>query len=629
MLDSYHHVELNGVRYRLAEDSEGKHYQLTGEPLRPPNAVTVQGEDSQKFQVRPDVLVWSLTDWSGGEGQMKYNAQAPNRWRELTGVRAFDRPGTVTPGYYMEDTLAAGGGADQADVGPLAISGANVLYMLDEGGTQAFPWDAINEEWDAADSLAGDGLAAGAWGQIFGNGGGVYFIEKNTNNLWHYDGATATKLSDALINAASKFVSGVGTKLFVVHPPAADIWEIDTTGTPAALIDDLGTEFFINPAGNHCLAAMNGKMYVMLASYDRTVVREIVPTSAAGTGFGSEIASFPGVEGISMWSHGGILFIAGRGGPLDALAIFYLRPGGEYGTLGYVRPNDTLITGSSSEFASGNEAGTILSHFFATAILNDATNRQAVWQVDTVSGGVACLSYNEGGDSPTGNVTNIIVHDEFIFLTTDFDAASPRVMRCDPGRYQITSEVISPWHDFDLADEKNLSSLILSVEALPANWNVAVYYAIDGTDSWTLVSTYTTDSGTGDRLQVTTDSSTVTFRTLSIRIVMTYTGGGVPTTAPVILGLDARAQVVKKVRKWRLLLDMADSNENSAQRAGSQKIANLVAAGDGGDAVDFKDGYWNRSPGVSTSYDVYVDSYSLDLTKPGEGTAYVELLEVA
>jgi hypothetical protein len=49
-------VEINGVGYNLAEDAEGDHYALTGEPLRPPNAVTVQGEQRNRFQVRPDVL---------------------------------------------------------------------------------------------------------------------------------------------------------------------------------------------------------------------------------------------------------------------------------------------------------------------------------------------------------------------------------------------------------------------------------------------------------------------------------------------------------------------------------------------------------------------------------------------
>jgi len=66
MIDSENHISLDGVKYRLDEAAEGEHYIRAGEPLRPPNAQVVQGETGQKFQMRPDTLLWSITDWSGG-----------------------------------------------------------------------------------------------------------------------------------------------------------------------------------------------------------------------------------------------------------------------------------------------------------------------------------------------------------------------------------------------------------------------------------------------------------------------------------------------------------------------------------------------------------------------------------
>ena len=53
MIDSEFHVQLNGVKYRLAEDSEGTHYDKKLQPLRAQSAGVVQG-DSGKFQLRPD-----------------------------------------------------------------------------------------------------------------------------------------------------------------------------------------------------------------------------------------------------------------------------------------------------------------------------------------------------------------------------------------------------------------------------------------------------------------------------------------------------------------------------------------------------------------------------------------------
>ncbi len=105
MIDSQHHVEINGVKYRLFESGEGSNYVRSVEPLRPPNAVVVQGAARQDlFQMRQDVLLWSLTDWSGGEGQYKYDPSAPNRHALLRNVQAFKRPGTLRPGPMMVPT---------------------------------------------------------------------------------------------------------------------------------------------------------------------------------------------------------------------------------------------------------------------------------------------------------------------------------------------------------------------------------------------------------------------------------------------------------------------------------------------------------------------------------------------
>ena len=109
-----HHIELDGIRYRLAEGAEGQHHNVRGEPLRPPNAVTVQGESSQKFQPRPEVLLWNWTDWSGGEGlrTLKFGAEFASRAWQLNRVRVFEEPGHLIPGYHVGTTVDSGGSAD-------------------------------------------------------------------------------------------------------------------------------------------------------------------------------------------------------------------------------------------------------------------------------------------------------------------------------------------------------------------------------------------------------------------------------------------------------------------------------------------------------------------------------------
>ena len=90
MIDSVFHVELDGVAYKLAQGAEGAHHNLSGEPLRPPNAVTVQGENSQEFQARPDLLLWNWTDWSEGEGRRKLPFTALGRSGHRNTARDFE-----------------------------------------------------------------------------------------------------------------------------------------------------------------------------------------------------------------------------------------------------------------------------------------------------------------------------------------------------------------------------------------------------------------------------------------------------------------------------------------------------------------------------------------------------------
>src|SRR5690606_25477275 len=105
LIDSYHHIELNGVKYRLAEAVEGVHYSEAGEPLRPPNAQVVQGASSTQFQMRPDTLAWKIDDWSGGEGYRRWDPQNPSRMREIYNVDPFTVPGALRPGWFYTDSL--------------------------------------------------------------------------------------------------------------------------------------------------------------------------------------------------------------------------------------------------------------------------------------------------------------------------------------------------------------------------------------------------------------------------------------------------------------------------------------------------------------------------------------------
>ncbi len=217
---------------------------------------------------------------------------------------------------------------------------------------------------------------------------------------------------------------------------------------------------------------------------------------------------------------------------------------------------------------------------------------------------------------------------EVFFTALNAAGNAGRILRAVDGEYMKDAQAVSPWNHFGLADDKILSSLVVSTEDLPADWTVHVDYAINGDDStWTNVISYTTDNGNGTKTQVSTDSSTITFRTLSVRVRFEYTGAGVPTTQPRVLAVDALAMVAKQQKIYALTLDLSDDKSGGQGHSGARKRTNIEAAAATEAVIDFKDGYPDRTPGVYDQLDVVIDSYQIVSSTPGEGVAQVVLKE--
>lgn len=617
-----HHIELDGIRYRLAEDAEGQHHNIRGEPLRPPNAVTVQGESTQKFQPRPEVLLWNWTDWSGGEGlrTLKFGAEFASRSWVLDRVRVFEEPGHLIPGYHVGTTVDSGGSVDFTQNVCLGSAREN-LYAVSRTGGAIYQWDESLNKWGSDLGVSG---VAGGMDAVVGDIDNLYAIENGAANTWYWDGgASWTALSTGTIPTGQRHLAQLGPYIYVYRPRSSTIWEI-SKATGAITVLDTWTESGASRTdGQQALVVLDGRLYGLVSNASETAIREFTPTTAAGEGFGAEIARFDGFKGETMWAHSGSLFILGRyQDDGSERTILYLPPGENYGTLGKLRTGNALgvVTGGS---------GRMLDHFFVTRQLRGADNEHALFQIDSVSGGIACLGYDEVGDVTGEDPAFVIAFKGEIFWTTKETASVHRVLRASEGRYQKDSSAISPEHDFDLVSEKFLSSLVLSCQPLPADWTVYVDYQINGSGTWVTGITYTTDNGTGTTTAITDSNSTVEFKTLQLRVRFEYTGAGNPTSAPVVLGVEARAIVATKVKVFQYLLDLSDDHSGKSQsRAGHSKVDEFQVTAAKSTSVDLKDGYTQRGAGNYDQYDVFVDDYNIVLTRPGEGIAAVTLREV-
>lgn len=612
MIDASNHVELNGVKYRLAEDAEGQHYVLGGETLRPPNALTVQGETGQKFQVRPDILIWSLTDWSGGEGQWKFDLQNPNRWWELSGVDVFETPGTLRAGPAV---FTANHATETMEAGWMAG-----VWIFSHASTKIYKYNEDAPEWVTS------GLTQGSAGDVDGrpdyDSEAAYAVEDTT--VYSYNGSKTTLSSGDLDAAVAGYgVASLGDYVYAYDPRITKVWEIAKTPTTVSVIDQWsGAPDHVMSSQHICEAG--GRIYVLMEYDNTTKVREITPTTAAAVGFGAEVLSIPGFQANAIYSHSGTVFLPGSVSPdvdgdSSERAIFYYTPGGAYGTLGRWRKGTTF----APEIGVGNSSNRVLDHYIGVANIHNTTDN-GIFQIDAVSGGYALLVRNEDSADNDGFITAMAAVDGT--LTFAEEGTGNRISAFTFGDTGGEGEVISGWHDFSIADEKILSSLVLSCDEMPANRTVAVDYALDGDTSWTSALSYSTTSGTGTKHIISTDASSKTFRTIRIRISITGTGD-----SPVINAVDVIAQVALPQRTWRLMLDCSDdhSDRGSESLSGAQKIANVESLGESNAVVDFKDGYQSREPSDFEQVDVLVDQYSVNLDRAGEGVAQVVLREIA
>ncbi len=610
--------ELNGVKYNAAEDAEGDHYSDSGEPLRPPNAVTVQGENSQKFQMRPDTLLWTLTDWSGGEGQRKYDAQSPNRSFELNAVSVFERPGTLRPGPYIEDTQDSSGSSDLA-IALIPVVARGALYGYARAAANWYLWDSGNDKWGTAQAITGPASGVRA---VVSDGDFIYTLENGASKLWRATPAdqSPTAIATSVISATSRHICENGDNVYVLGQEGnLSIYEVSKSASTPTEIDT-----FTMRNTEAAVLSLNGKVYAMASNGVFTEVREIVPTTAAGGGFGRQFARLDGFAATTMWAHDGLLFFVGRFSDSEETAVFYMVTDGTYGTLGALRRDDNLGGGfSAAQSMGGNQR--LLDHFFMTEQRSASDSKPALWQIDSISGGMCNFAYAADTDT-TSTIYNVVAtfEDDIFFAGNE---NTLRMLRAKGGTFAKNANAVSPWHDFDLADEKILSSIMLSVEALPADWTVHVDYGVNGATAWTNVISYTTTNGFGVKTAVSTDTATKKIQTMRIRIRFEYTGGGVPTSSPVVLGVDVYAMVLKPQRVWRLLLDLSDDHSARGGQTGAKKAANIRTASATEGLVDFKDGYEDRGPNKFTTYDVGVDAYRIVMTKPGEGFAAVTLKE--
>lgn len=642
MINDFHHITLNGVNYRLAENAEGQHYNLRMEPLRPPNAQVVAGENNV-FQMRPDMLQWSLTDWSGGMGQLRFDPQNPNRWFLIAGADVFTHPGEFRRGWHLVPLENnAGAVRDFEDTACMWHSSKTAfrVYSSDDYFSYTLPNVA-----GAAAGTAVTGLddASDICAVVF-DGAHTFFTQAGNNTLYRAtDAAPQTAIvveTGAILPTGATVLTQLGPYVYVMK--GGVVWEAAKSGTgdPLELFDpEIPVVLFED------MVAMGGKIYTMVSTNAGAEVFEITPTSAAGPGFGRPVGGFPGFTPDTLHAYGGLLYLShgiSNAAPEGTQQVYlYMDPNGSSGTIGTIEPdtNDNFgVQNSSAKSRTSGAAAT--THYFGlwwkpNGIVDPVETDYGVAavEVDGPGGGFAVLAYSTAGgnDNDEARKLEVFPTDRASLVVMERDGSVSRLYICenDTGfrdKSAPMAAAVSPFFDFGIASEKILSSIQLDCTPPTGTEEIHIDIKLGPGEVWDEDVAVFDASDTVFGVTLSTSGTPLVFSSLQIRIRILYDAAAPDEDNVILRGINVFAQVATKVRVWDLLIDVGDSTD-LVLPYGKQKIDSLITAA-GGQIVPFVDGYQSGVVTAPTAVDVVVDSMEMLVARPGEGVAHVVLREV-
>ena len=154
MLNDNAHVSIAGIPYMLAVDEE-PHYQHRFESLFAPTSA-IAGEIARQ-QIRPEKLLWSVTDWSGGEGALIYYPQDPTTYDVGSLVNVTTRGKLTTRPRRYRSAVARDGANAGTDKRPAGVSSFTHAFIGWEDNIISSP-NALSWSANQDTSPAGSGL---------------------------------------------------------------------------------------------------------------------------------------------------------------------------------------------------------------------------------------------------------------------------------------------------------------------------------------------------------------------------------------------------------------------------------------------------------------------------------------
>lgn len=640
MLASGAHVEIGGVQY-LLEEAVDEHYvhrflslfsRHDGGDIEQPIPGT------QKISARPERLLWTVDDWSGGEGNRVWYPDDPTVYHRSGGIGTGEANprirGRITGRPAKASVTVATGEVDERVFLVQGVGGR--VWAI--GNRQAHYSDNAGETFTAHPSnpLAGVSDIAKA---VAGNEDAIWavFWDGTLRNIRKLTTAASTEVVTGGQSASipdlgatvfrGRLYTWNGRKLFEYD--IEDTLPLGTGSRRVAFNLGLDTASLIGVRGG--MVAGETRLYFFSANLGVTQVYEYRHRGGARPMWKLPL----GFTGESISYQLGVLFVFGHFGS-DAVSsgrgAIYALPLASRSPLfiNWVREAENLRPqrsapsyGAQVMFTTDNTSRVFIydMELDAVSMMDIPTTTLAIGDVLT-NQKYRLVAMYDTGSSGVGNYT--------IYRYSDDQLANAETNTAIP-------EVETGVWEFDYPNEtKTLLGFHVAHTPLVAGQSILVEYQIDESNSWVSAGSVTATGGVGRHfLAVSTDASTIKFQNLKWRVSAPAAGVGV--APPVIRSVTAEASLPGYDEVWDLIVKVND--EQNQSRTSKRKVDsvrlrdNLELLATNGNIAAFKDGYRYHVKSDTADvgykeYDVVVENPTDIITHNAEGIMAVRLRKI-
>ncbi len=606
------HVEIGSQVYRVLEDEDafGSRGYVHMRPSVHVARSDVGGDPAQE-NLSQDLWVWSLTEFSGGEGRIVFNPLelGPPHFRKTDG--GID---VRTPGHFrLMPTMSVTTTPSSPRLVSLGTGNDVWAYHFDGTNTDIYRWNFSTNAFSQvlANAFAGEvgsGTNTDKYNYVANRESATAY------SIWQHDAAAATKYT-----ATHTFCAGIAfaaDRLYALFDDG--LYEITpdlTTGLPLAKDS---ADFQRVATFKFTWSTQTADFRQLVTSVGNGVRFLTVPDGGAPTVWeysqGATQRRWPVPSGFqpSCIFHYGVTFIGGRftqrvtsGPPKTRAALLFIDGNDQLRFLTYLRYEDP--------------ADEHVAYMAADGAFVYALQGNRLWVYDFTTGGIT-LDSTVGASSPS-NTRSVVVMD-----TKKWVAIEGQGVSVSANSYPTSVQYLySPIWDFGVSDrDKTLTEIQVVTAALPSNTSVQVDYQVNENGTWTSAGAAST-SGSTHTWDLISSTQTVTFRTIQWRVGIRSTTGGANT--PEVRSVSVKAFVNDYTEQFILTLALDDDERSRGGRArtGRDKARDLLTLVQDRTAVQFRDHYASRVEGDTDTYTVVVTDPIVELDSDGQGRARVTL----